>query len=479
MRRCRWVGLVGVQTLSIFAVGALAAVACGKGDALSSDEAPAAGAPSAAGSSDTVSAAGASNTAGVGATSGAAAVATGGEQTSMGGSSVSVGGASAGGAANAEAGGAANAGTAGVGNVSRGTVAAGTCGIARRIRVPSSNPGSQLRREAGGFVSGPWSEARNSDDTLPMSWLVVDSAGEPQTVFHATAPSGIGGNSVIHFGAPEQAVGFTAITFGTGPAEFMSAALQDSNAAAPSFVSVFKLSSFWQRVAFMSATAALDGQRAVFAAGSGPDFSMAVIAPDGSVVGASHTLTSTDEIPTCPNLQPTDHAGAFSVVEPTPEGEAFHRLELTALGDIASEVTVPLHRARPADWRASSLPCPLLALTQQGFALLAFETVGDRDGWYLHRVAGDGTVSDELWDTLPFLPRGFAIQGAVAFAVTTSNEAGVTIVKRSNGQDQKFPIDTRLTILGSDGPFPSEAGSLFLDVRPSGEAAQIVELSCP
>src|SRR6478609_1512758 len=99
--------------------------------------------------------------------------------------------------------------------------------------------------------------------------------------------------------------------------------------------------------------------------------------------------------------------------------------------------------------------------------------------WHLHGIDRDGTTSDELWEALSDFPRGFAIRGTTAFAVTTRNDAPLNIVKRSNGQDQTFSIDAHTSVLGTDGPFASEAGSLFLDVRPHGEAGQIVELSCP
>jgi len=194
----------------------------------------------------------------------------------------------------------------------------------------------------------------------------------------------------------------------------------------------------------MRATAALDGQRAVFAAGSGPDFSIVVIAADGSVVGTARTLTAANDYMNCRALQPTDHAAALSVVEYGSDGEAFHWLELTAAGDVAWEVKVPLYRTRPPDWRPSALPCPQLALTPDGIALLAFETGPDRDAWRLHRIGRDGSTIDEPWETLPELPRSFAIQGSDVFALTVRNDAPPMVVKRSNGQDQQFPIDAQL-----------------------------------
>jgi hypothetical protein len=317
-----------------------------------------------------------------------------------------------------------------------------------------------------------------------MDWLRIDESGEKQTLFDATA-SGAYGGYALNVGAPDQVILFSASTLGSGPADFLSTVVKAGvTTTAPAFVTLFNLSAFSQKFGFVGSSPALDGERGVFAAGAGRDYSVAVIAADGSVVGTPQPMRVAPDYATCQGLQPTDHAAALTVVEAQSDGsEVFHRLELTAAGDVAWELKLPFDRARPPDWRASSLPCPLLALTPDGIALLAYETVADHDAWHLHRIGRDGTASDELWEALSNtaadVPRGLALQGQAAFALSVGNDAPVTIVKRSDGQDQQFPIDVHLTILGNDGPFPAEAGSLFLDVRPNGDGRQIVEVTCP
>lgn len=466
----RSVGLVGVRTSPIFVFVALSAFACGKADPGSSMNASSAGA---AGSAEVVAAAGAPSTGGSRATAGAGPVlASGGsDESSTGGAASSEGGQSAGGAASAGAG--------GMGNTSQTVLTPGTCGIARRIRVPSINPGPPIRREAGGFVSGPWYGTAQPDGSLPIDWLVIDESGEKQTRFKA-APKGISGVNIINFGAPNQVVAFLSSTLGSGPADFWSRVVREGTTELPDFTTLLKLSAFSQRFGFVGAAPALDGQRALFVAGSDSELTLVLVAADGSAVGSTHALTTAATYSVCQSIQPTENAAALAVLEPASvDFDVFHRLELSATGEVAWEVTLPLHRARPPGWNSSALPCPMLALTPTGFALVAFETAADHDAWHLHRIDRDGTTSDELWEALFDFPLGFAIRGSIAFAVTTRSDAPLTIVKRSNGQDQTFAVDAHTTVAGTDGPFPSEAGSLFLDVRPSGEAGQIVELSCP
>src|SRR6478609_4623578 len=214
----RSVGLLGVRTLPIFVVVALSAFACGKADPGSSMNASSAGA---AGSAD-VAAAGAPSTAGSLATSGAGPVSASGgrDESSTGGIASSEGGQPTGGATSSGVGGAsANAGAGGMGNTSQTVLTPGTCGIARRIRVPTINPGPPIRREAGGFVSGPWYGTSQPDGSLPIDWLVIDESGEKQTRFKAT-PKGISGVNIINFGAPDQVVAFLSSTLGSVPAHF-------------------------------------------------------------------------------------------------------------------------------------------------------------------------------------------------------------------------------------------------------------------
>jgi hypothetical protein len=453
------------------------ALACGKAESDSREGAHAAGAlgvggswsSEAVGGSDAVGGAEVLGNGGGGASADAAVAGHDGEVTA------GRGGSAEGGQA---AGGSASVATGGKGNVWQGTVAPGTCGIARRISTPSINEVPRLRRYAGGFMAGPRSASGGEVGPLTIDWLGIDASGEQQTEYRISMPSGIGGSYIVNFGVSDQVVAFAPIFYSDGPADILSAAMNDGVATVQPYVTVFEVTGYNRLTAFMDVTPSLDGQRAVVAAGPGRGFTIAVVAADGRVVGSPHTLSADSDAPTCRAVRPTDHAGAVSIVESEDGSESFHRLELTEAGDVAWEVKVPLNRARPPDWRASALPCPLLALTPSGIALLVFESVAYREAWHLHRINRDGTSSDEPWETLPQVPRGFAIQGADAFALTVRNESP-TIVKRSNGRDQSFPIDVELTVNGPDVPLASEAGSLFIDSRPLGDWRQIVEVTCP
>jgi len=68
------------------------------------------------------------------------------------------------------------------------------------------------------------------------------------------------------------------------------------------------------------------------------------------------------------------------------------------------------------------------------------------------------------------------LDGVAQFDGRGGDAGGITIVKRTNGQDQRFPIER------SGRPIPSEPGSLFLDTGnpgPSGSPArEILDIRC-
>jgi hypothetical protein len=315
--------------------------------------------------------------------------------------------------------------------------------------------------------------------------LRIDASGEQQTRLKAASVSGY--EFVLNVGAPNQVVGLTSDSFGSGPANFWSSVLKDQEVQlSPTYVNLFKLTSFSTTYDFRGASAALDAQQGLFVVGGSgqSQLSAVVIASDGSAAAEPSKLITTGSF-YCRALQPTESAGAVSVVELTGEGESFHLVELTATGAVAWDVRVPLHRARPLWWNGSALLCPYVAPSQSGIAFLTFESGAAGDAWHLHRLNRDGTVSDEVWETLSDVPRGIAIQGQVAIAITAKNDGPVTAVKRSNGQDQQFPLalEGKVAVNGTDGPFPAEAGALFLDVTPGSptgpSSRQIAEISCP
>jgi hypothetical protein len=215
--------LLGIVSLAV------AAIACGKSDP-SSNAPLAPGVTSGAGG--TQNATGGAPAVGSGglpaASGGVPGVAEGGNPGATGGADTSAAGQAGRGQAS---GGEASGGEGGVGSVRRGSVAPGTCGVSRRIRLPDLPRSTPIRREAGGFVAGPWLEARNTDGSQPIAWLWIDANGEKQALYRATASSGFDSSPAFSVGAPNRVMLLVSDSHGPGLVTFSSMLLEDQETA--------------------------------------------------------------------------------------------------------------------------------------------------------------------------------------------------------------------------------------------------------
>jgi len=389
------------------------------------------------------------------------------------------------------AGGSPSGGVAGGGGAS-GQVATGTCGISRRISLPPVSEEvrsrASIRRAAGGFVVGPNEGVAGTSSLATVNWLRVDPTGEVQTTYAATYSKVDGTVGLLNIGAPTQVI---RIGVGSGDfADFNGAQLNDGGTALAS--PTMLVHAFNRVTAYLGVSQSLDGQRGLFTV-SHPGVQtplVMVVGATGARIGDTQTtgtpLTDTWD---CSASLPTEHGGAFSQLEgaAAPLGdETFHLLELGPDGAIGLDARIPVRWALPPGWNGSRF-CPLQALTGSGFAFLVAESSasGGTISWHLHRIGRDATSTDEVWDTLPGFPRAFAIVGQTTIALCAAKD-GIVIVKRTNGQDQQFSLAPRdVGDAGAVVPIASEAGAMFLDVRPldplgsASDARKIVEITCP
>lgn len=394
------------------------------------------------------------------------------------------------GAGGAAAGGATSGGPAGGREAA---VVPGTCGVARRIPLPGpASLRGPIWRSGGGFTLGPHDAVDGSP--TPISWGHLDTNGAngPALTVYA-AGSGIDGSPLASFGVgpPDHLVQIVLGAAGSGSPgtnRFYDSLLLTNGGTMPLSRATL-LDSYYRGSIRTAAGPALDGQRGVFVVGH-----VGVAAPQIAVFGSEGTrLGDVTEVPTvgtpgswdCDTVRPTDHAGAFALVDHPPApatGEIFRLLEMTASGDVELATQIPLQRVR---FGTSGIFCPLISLASDGFAFLVFEaptiasgsTPGADDGaWHLHRIARDGITADETWDTLPGAPIALAIDEDSAVAISKVPD-GIIIVKRTNGQDQRFPLAKEDAV----GTIPSEAGTVFLagsGAVGSTDWKEIVEVAC-
>jgi hypothetical protein len=438
---------------------ALVAIACGASAPRSSSSQGGAGGGGAGGGGAGGSGAGGDGAGGSGAGgggaggSGAGGGGAGGGATGNAGSQGAAGDAGNAGAAGAQP----STGGAGGGGVGgNGAVAPGTCGIARRIFIPekvanattsttlpwvSVTPQSRfVRRLAGGFTFGPWPETNATFD-YGFDWLRVDPDGQKQTLYATPFWAGPKVLTAFNMGGPNRIVLVEANWDG-----FWTAVL-DEGGTVPSLVA--KLNDLqWSKFISTRGEISLDGQRALSMTLDTADQPpwLVMYTSDGTLVGDAVQTTSEGG---CYSFLPTEHGVAWTLVE----GSTFHLIEFSAAGRVALDVKVPL------DIAPVQPDCPHLALTDSGFAYLAFVTTDAYgDIWALHRIGRDGTVTLEPWETLLGCTYpGLAVQGDTSIATCTQTNR-ITIVKRVHGQDVRFPLER------NGLQIPSEPGSLFLDI---------------
>lgn len=353
-------------------------------------------------------------------------------------------------------------------------VAPGTCGIARRISVPvqlaNANvsvafPGSVAapHRLGGGFVLGPWTDTSETGSRR-LLWFSVEPAAQTQTL-HATE-FGFQGHVLTSFTV--AATSRLVLVDDTGYDGYWTAVI-DEGATVPSMVEKLVDGQF-SKFTWVRGGISLDGQRALFMtaeiAGHAPW--LAMYAADGARVGdVVQTTTEGD----CYGVVPTERGAAFTLME---GATTFHVSEFSADGSVALDVKIPYPRTS-----LTPTACPNLVLTDTGFAYLGFVSRPDGDGWTIHRVARDGTVTLEPWDALlGCTAPALAVQGDTAIA-TCAQTNQTTIVKRVAGHDQRFPLER------TGPPIPSEPGTLFVEISapqsvgsPGTIAREILEIRC-
>jgi hypothetical protein len=315
---------------------------------------------------------------------------------------------------------------------------------------------------AGGFALGPWTETGSAAaGTTRSLWVRVDPDGQKQTLY--ATEFGVQGKvlDAINTATPSRLV-LVRYRIYDG---YWSAILDEGGTDASTVAKLLdgEFSKFTGRRGGPS----LDGQRGLFMIYDEllQPPRLAMYAADGTPVGDVFQTTAAGG---CYNVFPTEHGAMFM----SQEGSAFRFIEFSAAGNIALDITIPFVGA------VASVGCPNPVRTDTGFAYLAFEsTEADGAGWFLHRVARDGTNTLEPWFTLlgcQLTSVGLAIKGDTAIA-TCAQTYQTTIVKRTNGQDQRFPLER-------NGPqILSEPGTLFLDINvllPAGVGREILEIAC-
>jgi len=494
---------MGARTAITLVSLAITVIACGKGS-------PRTGTQTTAGSGGISATAGAPGSGGAATLSGSGGVTT----PAASGGTTATGGASAGGSTIAGSGGAATGGAGGApaaaggggvtaaagtsgggragGGGGQGGGAPGSCGLSRTIRLPSPTYDARytapVRRQLDGFVVGPWA-SQDATGASILNWVRVD-AREAVTAHSALAMSMTGG-VILNDGSTDELAAVMTSSLGAGPATFYArvAALQDGMTSAPSTQALFDLPSYALTFDPQFVGPALDGQHWLFVAGpgQGKEIDVVVAGLDGKPIAPVQTVSTPDSW-TCGALQPTGAAGIVTVVQRNPGGtESLLFVELSATGGIKWQSAFALRRDRPPGWNASALPCPMVALSDEGVASLTYEMGLNGAAWHLRRVDHDGNASDDTWDALSSgTPRGLAIRGQTAMAILRHSDGTVGVVKRVDGHDDEWPLPlaNAITVLGSDGPIASEAGRLFLDVSGTtndssvpGQRA-IVEVTC-
>jgi hypothetical protein len=173
---------------------------------------------------------------------------------------------------------------------------------------------------------------------------------------------------------------------------------------------------------------------------------------------------------------PTDHAGAYAVIDKLEDGsEVFHLTELGAAGTVVLDAKVPIRR--------SMRSCPLVAPTATGFAVLLEESAavdGVADGtWPYFSIARNGGTTSETWTGRHGRPAAVAAAGGMVTVLYGAAMGGGGILRRENGQEQRFPL-----CYGSTASvFPNTAGILALsdvrsDTATAGGVRVISEIEC-
>ena len=310
---------------------------------------------------------------------------------------------------------------------------------------------------------GPWTDTGDTG-ARRLLWMNIEPDGQSQTL-HSTV-FGLQGNILTY--VPTATANRVVLVENTGYDGYWSAVM-DEGGTVPSMVAKLVDGQF-SKFTGVRGGVSLDGQRGLFmtyeVAGHAPW--LAMYAADGALIG---DVLQTESEGTCYGVFPTAHGAAFTSIEGS---TTFHVIEFSAAGGVALDVRIPYPRTS-----LTPTACPNLVLTDDGFAYLGFVSRADGDGWTIHRVARDGTISLEAWDTLlGCTAPALAVQGDTAIATCIQTNQ-TTIVKHAHGQDQRFPLER------TGPPIPSEPGTLFVEMSapqsvgsPGPVAREIFEIRC-
>jgi hypothetical protein len=452
--------------LSAWLVVAVVGCGGGKGEKPKADAGGAAGSSVGIGGSDLGGATGGSSGAGgiAGSTSGGA-----------GGIAGSTGGTS--GTAGSDSGGAAGIGcdeadisraaaavaTSGI-DVRTWTVAPGACGVTRRIVVPMGDSPMRppVSRQSDGYVVGPWDPFKH--------WTYVEPGASRTTDFSVHSVAWLTGFAL----GPSARL----IWINNAPPCTIEDCFYQSivvPAGAPDLPVNSLFNAGYRGTVQLGSRPSLDGQHGLFFVGHDvvKDVHVVLLAADGTRVG-DVAVVPIAYMWDCDLLVPTDHAGAYAVIERLQDdSETFHLTELGAAGTVVLDAKVPIQR--------SSRTCPLVAATDTGFAVLLEESLdGGADGtWHYFSIARDGGTTSETWTGMRGRPSVLAGAGGVAMVIYAEGAGMGGILRRQNGQDQRFPL-----CYGSSATaFPNAAGILSLaDIRSAtataGAVRVISEIEC-
>ncbi len=348
------------------------------------------------------------------------------------------------------------------------TVAPGSCGVIRRVVVPigPSTAGADVSREADGFAVGPWV---GSAGTLSQRWTYIEPGVPRATERVVGSSSGWIAGFVLEPAA--QAIEIVTSVFASETRDYQVVVLTpSSNPPAP--ITLF--SAYYRGSERMAARAALDGQHGIFAALI-PVPRFALVASDGTRVGDA-TDVPTSGSKSCETIVPTEHAGALALLAKPADGpEVLHIIELGAAGVPVLDAQVPVQRSTNA--------CPRVAPTATGFAALFAEPdatdTGATSTWRFYTIGRDGTTTSETWSGMRGTPGALAVAGGAVLVALGEPSGSATLLRRMNGQDQRFALCDGTGIAA----IPAAAGALAVqDLRTAavdgGRVRIISEIEC-
>ncbi|WP_437535916.1 hypothetical protein WME79_15390 [Sorangium sp. So ce726] len=302
-----------------------------------------------------------------------------------------------------------------------------------------------VKRVMGAFVVGPWSV--DDDSGVHTDWLWVSDDGKEQVKYSiAIAGPTMGYSPGTFLFAMSKS---PQLTWVAGSVDGYAGGFIAEDAPDYTLTDMLLKTRYNEGRSSALAGISLDGERGLIVPGPYTG-AFATFARDGSLVGAAQVAES---LGTCWRHVPTEHGNAFL--------QDIHLWEFSASGEILVDYD---------PGRSRKDTCPVVALTDDGIAILAYE---EDSSWHLHRVGHNGSASEELWEARPGIPLALASLGDVALVVSHLDDG--TLVRVKDGEAEMFPLPE----VPSARAIPAEPGKLFLDLSdPKGAVREIVEIGC-